>query len=108
MEKERKGDTGREEREKERKGREERGKEKERGKEMEVTGDVSVDREDPHEWSSQKVVTFVRSLGPGECFHSVGVQVLLQDTKSKQDVVLLLSKDDRSLSEAQVKTWVDN
>ena len=32
----------------------------------------------------------------------------LKDTKSMQDVVLFLSKDDRPLSEAQVKTWVDN
>ncbi len=29
-------------------------------------------------------------------------------SKSIQDVVLLLSKDDNKLSEAQVKTWVDN
>ena len=32
----------------------------------------------------------------------------LMDTKGIQDVVLLLSKDDNKLSEAQVKTWVDN
>jgi hypothetical protein len=32
----------------------------------------------------------------------------LQDTKSIQNVVLLLSKDDRPLSEVQVQTWVDN
>ena len=30
------------------------------------------------------------------------------DTKGIKDVVLLLSKDDNKLSEAQVKTWVDN
>ena len=32
----------------------------------------------------------------------------LMDTKGIKDVVLLLSKDDNKLSEAQVKTWVDN
>ncbi len=32
----------------------------------------------------------------------------LKDKKDIHDVVLLLSKDDRSLSETQVKTWVDN
>ena len=32
----------------------------------------------------------------------------LKDTKDIHDVVVLLSKDDRPLSEAQVKTWVDN
>ena len=32
----------------------------------------------------------------------------LKDKKDIHDVVLLLSKDDRPLSEAQVKTWVDN
>jgi hypothetical protein len=31
-----------------------------------------------------------------------------KDKKDTHDVVLLLSKDDRSLSETQVKTWVDN
>ena len=31
----------------------------------------------------------------------------VKDTKSIQDVVLLLSKDDNKLSEAQVKSWVD-
>jgi hypothetical protein len=32
----------------------------------------------------------------------------LKDKKDIHDVVLLLSKDDRSLSETPVKTWVDN
>ncbi len=32
----------------------------------------------------------------------------LKDTKGIHDVVVLLSKDDRPLSEAEVKTWVDN
>ena len=32
----------------------------------------------------------------------------LKDTKGIHDVVVLLSKDDRPLSEAQVKSWVDN
>ncbi len=34
--------------------------------------------------------------------------IKLQDKKDIHDVVLLLSKDDRSLSETLVKTWVDN
>ena len=82
---------------------------------------------DPREWSSEKVATFVRGLGSAQCFQSVGDQVLqfgvddsvffylslndtnkLKDKKDIHDVVLLLSKDDRSLSETQVKTWVDN
>ena len=32
----------------------------------------------------------------------------LKDPKGIQDVSLLLSKDDNKLSEAQVKSWVDN
>ena len=32
----------------------------------------------------------------------------LKDTKGIHDVVVLLSKDDRPLSEEQVKSWVDN
>ena len=32
----------------------------------------------------------------------------LKDKKSRENVVLILSKDDNKLSEAQVKTWVDN
>ncbi len=32
----------------------------------------------------------------------------IKDKKDIHDVVLLLSKDDRTLSETQVKTWVDN
>ena len=71
--------------------------------------------------------TFVRSLGAVQCFQSAGDQVLqlgvddsvffdlsLNDTNKRKDkkdihdVVLLLSKDDRPLSETQVKTWVDN
>jgi hypothetical protein len=45
---------------------------------MEDTDDDSVEPEDPHEWSSEKVSTFVRSLGTTECFHvqSAGHQVL--------------------------------
>jgi hypothetical protein len=30
----------------------------------------------PREWSSEKVVTFVRSLGGAQCFQSAGDQVL--------------------------------
>ena len=33
---------------------------------MEGTGDDSVEPEDPHEWSSEKVAAFVRSLGTVE------------------------------------------
>jgi hypothetical protein len=87
---------------------------------MEGTGDDNVEM-DPHlEWSSENVATFVRSLGTAECFQSVGDQVMQigvddsvqvlhiipQRLASRVDV--LLSKDDRSLSEAEVKTWVDN
>jgi hypothetical protein len=43
---------------------------------MEGTDDGSVEEEDPHEWSSEEVDTFVRSLGPVECFPSVGDQVM--------------------------------
>jgi hypothetical protein len=43
---------------------------------MEGTGDGSVEPEDPHEWSSEKVATFVRSLGAAQCFQSAGDQVL--------------------------------
>ncbi len=42
---------------------------------MEVTGDDNVEP-DPHEWSSENVATFVRSLGTSECFQSAGDQVL--------------------------------
>ncbi len=56
-------------------GRERKGRE-EREKEMEDTGDGSVEAQDPREWSAEKVATFVRSLGPAECFQSVGDQVL--------------------------------
>ena len=73
--------------------------------------------------------TFVRVLGSGQCFQSVTDQVLqlgvddsvffeilvnlyntnnLKDTKGIHDVVVLLSKDDRPLTEVQVKSWVDN
>jgi hypothetical protein len=45
----------------------------EREKEMEVTTHDSVDS---HEWSTEEVVTFVRSLGTSECFQSPGDQVL--------------------------------
>jgi hypothetical protein len=78
------------------------------------------------------VATFVRSLGPAECFQSVGYQVMKLGVDDSvffplslnefqgvcghahtydcmcEDVVLLLSKDDKKLSEEQVKTWVDN
>jgi hypothetical protein len=43
---------------------------------MEVTEHGSVVSQDPREWSTEKVVTFVRSLGPVECFQSDGDQVL--------------------------------
>ena len=96
---------------------------------MEDTDDGSVEPEDPHEWSSEEVATFVRVLGTGQCFQSVTDQVLqlgvddsvffeilvnlyntnnLKDTKGIHDVVVLLSKDDRPLTEVQVKSWVDN
>jgi hypothetical protein len=44
--------------------------------EMEDTGDGSVDQEDPHEWSSQKVASFLRALGTAEYFQSPTDQVL--------------------------------
>ncbi len=44
---------------------------------MEGTGDDSVEPEDPHEWSPEKVATFVRVLGDTQCFQSAGDQVLL-------------------------------
>ncbi len=47
-----------------------------REKEMEGTDDGSVEPEDPHEWSPEKVATFVRALGAGQCFQSAGDQVL--------------------------------
>jgi len=43
---------------------------------MEDTGDDSEDPEEPHEWSSEKVATFVRALGDAQCFQSAGDQVL--------------------------------
>jgi hypothetical protein len=45
-------------------------------KEMEDTGDDSVEQEDPHEWSPQQVATFLRALGTAECFQSAVDQVL--------------------------------
>ena len=42
---------------------------------MEGTGDVSVEAEDPLEWSSEKVATFVRGLGGAQCFQSASDQV---------------------------------
>jgi hypothetical protein len=45
-------------------------------KEIEDTGEDSEELEDPHEWSSEKVTVFVRSLGTTECFQSAGDQVL--------------------------------
>jgi hypothetical protein len=47
-----------------------------REKEMEDTDDGSVEPEDPHEWSPEKVATFVRGLGAAQCFQSAGDQVL--------------------------------
>jgi hypothetical protein len=47
-----------------------------REKEMDGTDDDSVEAEDPHEWSPEKVVTFVRGLGASQCFQSAGDQVL--------------------------------
>ena len=44
--------------------------------EMEDTGDDSVDQEDPHEWSSQKVASFLRALGTADYFQSAADQVL--------------------------------
>ena len=43
---------------------------------MEDTGDGSVEPEDPREWSSEKVATFVRTLGGTQCFQSVTDQVM--------------------------------
>jgi hypothetical protein len=43
---------------------------------MEVTSVDNVEPPDPHEWSSENVSTFVRSLGTSECFQSVGDQVM--------------------------------
>ena len=43
---------------------------------MQGTGDGSVEPEDPHEWSPEKVTTFVRGLGTPQCFQSTGDQVL--------------------------------
>jgi hypothetical protein len=48
----------------------------EREKEIQGTGEVSVDLEDPLEWSSEKVTILIRSLGTTECFQSPGDQVL--------------------------------
>jgi hypothetical protein len=48
----------------------------ERDQEMEVTSVDNVEPPDPHEWSSENVSTFVRSLGTSECFQSVGDQVM--------------------------------
>ncbi len=48
----------------------------EREQQMEVTGDDTVETEDPREWNSEKVTTFVRSLRTVECFQSTGDQVL--------------------------------
>ncbi len=44
---------------------------------MKDTGDDSVEWEDQQEQSSEKVTTFVRSLGTTECFQSTGDQVLV-------------------------------
>jgi hypothetical protein len=76
--------------------------------------------EDPREWSSENLATtFVRSLGTACWMYSVCRRCSLEWMVVFKDlhiipqrlarcVVVLLSKDDRPLSEAQVKTWVDN
>jgi hypothetical protein len=49
-----------------------------REKEMEDTGDGSVEpwiHEDPREWSSEKVATFVRSLGAAQCHSRTGLKI---------------------------------
>ena len=46
-------------------GRERKGR-KERDKDMEGTGDVSVEPQDQHGWSVEKVATFARALGPAQ------------------------------------------
>ncbi len=79
------------------------------------TADDSVEVEDPHEWSSEKVSTFVRSLGTSKCFQSVGDQGLAQLLYLGVDVSVFFTlslndlpgvcghgRDDRSLSEDQV------
>ncbi len=43
---------------------------------MEVTAHGSVEPQDPREWRAETVATFVRSLGPPECFQSASDQVL--------------------------------
>jgi hypothetical protein len=74
-------------------------------------------REDPREWNSENVTTFVRSLGTPECFQSTGDQVLQLgvdgSVQSSSHYPSTTSKVcgntvDRVLSEAVVKTWVDN
>ena len=87
-------------------------------KEMEVTVHVSVEPGDPHEWSVEEVVTivtFVRSLGPAECFQSVGDQVLhlvVDDsvffTLSLEELEGVCGHARVYALEEQVKTSVDN
>jgi hypothetical protein len=48
----------------------------EREKEIEGTATISVEPQDPHEWSAEQVATFVRALGAAQCFQSAGDQVL--------------------------------
>ncbi len=72
--------------------------------EMEGTDDGSVDQEDPHEWSSQKVTSFLRALGTVEYFQSATDQVLQLGV----EVAALLSSSGKSLSAEQVRIWVDN
>jgi len=43
---------------------------------MEGPGDGSVEPEDPREWSSEKVATFVRALGGAQCFQSAADEVM--------------------------------
>ncbi len=94
---------------------------------MEGTGDDSVDQ---HWWREETSVTRVdfnyrssdgdsdpkKSRSKRHVFTPLEKEILVNlyntnNLKTKKDVhdeVLLLSKDDRSLSETQVKTWVDN
>jgi hypothetical protein len=58
-----------------------------------------LELEDPHEWSSENEKGILVNL-----YHTNK----LKDTKGIKDVALLLSKDDNKLSEAQVKSWIDN
>ncbi len=102
---------------------------------MEDTGDGSMEPEDPHEQSSEKVATFVRTQISGtysmfsvcrrssattysewQCFPRVDKTILeewlkndqLNDRRDREDVTTLISGDDKSLSTTQLIIWVDN